>query len=167
MPAPRGAGILPACPTRIHESSRKHQACESHLPVKRVSYSDSLIAGGGQNARATMAAVFCMVTAKHSNRIPTFHHKRALQTTVAHREWRTQRFFVRHFLMGIAGFLIISAASVFSGASAVVKASSVILTSVFGIRIVTKPFERARRSNAPTRFRDESDRHQQIKVFRR
>jgi hypothetical protein len=65
MPAPRGAGVPPACPTRILESSRKHQACESYLPVKRVSYSDSLMAGGGQNARATMAAVFCMVAAKH------------------------------------------------------------------------------------------------------
>jgi len=35
----------------------------SHLLVKQVSFSDSLIAGGGQNARATMAAAFCMVTA--------------------------------------------------------------------------------------------------------
>jgi hypothetical protein len=41
--------------------------------------------------------------------------------------------------MGIAGFLMISAASVFSGASAVVKASSVILTSVFGINPDRKP----------------------------
>jgi hypothetical protein len=32
----------------------------------------------------------------------------------AQRGWRTQRIFVRHFLMGIAGSLMISAASVFS-----------------------------------------------------
>jgi hypothetical protein len=46
--------------------------------------------------------------------------------------------------MGIADFLMISAASVFSGASAVVKASSVILTSVFELKATAFAWMRAK-----------------------